>query len=84
MLKKLITATAATALMASAATASVRPMAAVPVTTTSATSAVQVHDDDGHNEIYWVIGVGAIIGIVLFVLAFDGDDDDDDLPVSLA
>lgn len=82
MLKKLITATAATALMASAATASVRPMAAVP-TAATATSAVQVHDDDGHNEIYWIIGIGAVIGVVLFVLAFDGDDDDDELPVSL-
>lgn len=84
MMKKLITAAAATALLATSATASVRPMAAVPMTSSTATAAVQVHDDDGHNEIYWVIGVGAIIGIILFVLAFDGDDDDEELPVSLA
>jgi hypothetical protein len=85
MLKKIAAAASAaalmTGLMASGANASVRPSTAVPIVASTST-AVQVHDDDGHNDIFWIIGAGVIVGAILFILVFD--DDDDDLPLSLA
>lgn len=85
ILKKTLSAAAAAALIAAPVGAATRPAAAVPTMTTSATTALDDHDDgmgmDAGTIVVGILAAGLIIWGIIELL---DDGDDDTLPVSLA
>ncbi|NNC48829.1 MAG: hypothetical protein HKO13_10440 [Sphingomonas sp.] len=84
IISKVLATTAAAALVAAPVGAATRPAAAVPaVTATSSTAALQ-DDDYGWDAGTVVIGLLAAGLIIWGIIELFSDEDDSDLPVSLA